>query len=192
MAPISAPGETLSLATLDTPLGALFLAAGERGLRWARFEDPRALFAAPGSPLFEPDPRNASLALALAQLNSYFKGSLRAFNIPLDPLGSPFETSVWERALLIPHGATASYGQIARDLGSPGSSRAVGSALGKNPVCVIIPCHRVLASDGSLAGYAGGLERKKALLQGEGSLPGSLHRGPELNTRPAFSGPQPG
>lgn len=166
-----APNEPLSLAEITTPMGTLFLVAGDRGLRWARFDDPRQAAGAFGDdPRFELDPNHPHLKLALGQLRGYFAGSLRVFNIPLDPAGSDFELAVWERSLAIAHGDTATYGQIARDLGKPGSARAVGAALGRNPICVIAPCHRVVGSDGSLTGYAGGLERKKALLALEGSL----------------------
>lgn len=170
--PIFADNETLSLAEISTPLGPFFLAAADHGLRWARFEDPRDALPSISDPVpsdrFLINPEQPHLALARAQLRAYFQGNLLVFNLPIDPLGSEFELAVWKRSLLIKPGSTLSYGQLAKELEAPGAARAVGSALGRNPICVIIPCHRVIGADGSLSGYAGGSERKKALLGLEG------------------------
>ena len=102
------------------------------------------------------------------QLDAYFKGQLRRFKIPLDLRGTPFQRRVWDILRMIPWGKTLSYGRIASDLGRSGAARAVGRAVGTNPVSIVVPCHRVIGSDGSMTGYGGGLERKIALLQLEG------------------------
>jgi len=107
-----------------------------------------------------------------SQLGEYFAGSRREFDLPLNMFGNPFELRVWEELQTIPYGETASYGQIAQRIGNPGAPRAVGLANGRNPIAVIVPCHRVIGADGSLTGYGGGLERKRLLLDLEaGVLP---------------------
>ncbi|MFE3828472.1 methylated-DNA--[protein]-cysteine S-methyltransferase [Streptomyces sp. NPDC059092] len=103
------------------------------------------------------------------QLTAYFDGELTAFDVPLTLNGTPFQRQVWERLLRIPYGETRSYGELAEDLGKPGASRAVGLANGKNPISIIVPCHRVIGSTGSLTGYGGGLSRKQQLLSFEGA-----------------------
>ncbi len=102
------------------------------------------------------------------QIHAYFAGELSEFDLPLAPLGTDFQQSVWTALMDIPYGHTASYSDIARAIGNPGACRAVGSANGKNPIPVIIPCHRVIGADGKLAGYGSGLEFKKQLLEIEG------------------------
>jgi methylated-DNA-[protein]-cysteine S-methyltransferase len=99
------------------------------------------------------------------QLKAYFAGKLREFDLPLAPQGTDFQQRVWLALLRIPYGATASYGDIARAVGEPGASRAVGAANGQNPVAIIIPCHRVIGANGTLTGYGGGLPNKKFLLE---------------------------
>jgi methylated-DNA-[protein]-cysteine S-methyltransferase len=111
------------------------------------------------------------LQAACSQLAAYFSARAARFSLPLDvSLGTPFQQSVWERLRAIPYGMTQSYGEIARYLGQPAASRAVGAAVGRNPLSIIVPCHRVVGSNGALTGYAGGLERKIALLQLEKAL----------------------
>ena len=106
------------------------------------------------------------------QLTEYFAGDRREFDLPLSMAGNPFELRVWEELQTIPYGETASYGEIAQRIGNPGAPRAVGLANGRNPIAVIVPCHRVIGADGSLTGYGGGLERKRLLLDLEaGVLP---------------------
>lgn len=107
------------------------------------------------------------LQKALQQLSEYFKGDRQIFNIPLNPKGTEFQQKVWKELQNVSFGKTASYQQIANALGDPKVIRAAASANGKNPISIIIPCHRVIGSDGSLTGYAGGLHRKKWLLQHE-------------------------
>jgi methylated-DNA-[protein]-cysteine S-methyltransferase len=106
------------------------------------------------------------------QLTAYFNGERQSFDVELSLDGNPFEKRVWDELLTIPYGETASYGQIAKRVGAPDAARAVGLANGRNPVAVIVPCHRVIGADGSLTGYGGGLERKRLLLDLEsGVLP---------------------
>ena len=99
------------------------------------------------------------------QLNEYFAGVRREFDLPLAPRGTPFQQAVWRLLLRIPYGEVRTYGQLATALGKPGASRAVGSACRRNPLCILIPCHRVVGADGSLTGYAGGLDIKEYLLE---------------------------
>ncbi|MEV7565783.1 methylated-DNA--[protein]-cysteine S-methyltransferase [Streptomyces tanashiensis] len=110
----------------------------------------------------EPDPR--PFGEAIRQLDAYFAGELTEFDLPLNLIGTPFQLRVWEGLLRIPYGETRTYGELAEELGNPGASRAVGLANGKNPVSIIVPCHRVVGAGGSLTGYGGGLDRKQRLL----------------------------
>lgn len=121
-------------------------------------------------------PVSPVLAQAAAQLAEYFAGQRQSFTIPLAPRGTPFQQEVWRALCAIPYGQTRSYGQLAAALGRPSASRAVGGACRRNPIWLMIPCHRVVGASGSLTGYAGGLERKKALLaleQGQALQPHS-------------------
>jgi methylated-DNA-[protein]-cysteine S-methyltransferase len=120
-------------------------------------------------------PRPEAFREVAAQLEAYFAGDLKEFTVPLAPSGTPFQLSVWAELTKIPYGSTVSYGDIARALGKRlVASRAVGLANGANPISVIVPCHRVIGSDGSLTGYGGGLERKQLLLRLEGAGPVTL------------------
>jgi methylated-DNA-[protein]-cysteine S-methyltransferase len=110
---------------------------------------------------------DAALADVRAQLDEYFAGQRMEFDLRLNPHGTPFQLKVWQALRTIPYGATASYGQQAKKIGDPGSSRAVGLANGKNPISIIVPCHRVIGADGSLTGYGGGLAAKRWLLDHE-------------------------
>ena len=109
---------------------------------------------------------------ARRQLDAYFRGELNTFSLPLRPTGTDFQRRVWKALERIPYGVTASYGEIAKAIGAPGSSRAVGAANGANPLPIVVPCHRVIGSNGSLTGYGGGLDRKRTLL--------ALETGPTL------------
>jgi methylated-DNA-[protein]-cysteine S-methyltransferase len=113
----------------------------------------------------DPEP----FAAATAQLDAYFAGELTAFDLPLAPQGTPFQLDVWRALCEIPYGRTASYGEIARAIGHPDRARAVGAANGRNPISIVVPCHRVIGANGDLVGYGGGLERKRFLLALEGS-----------------------
>ena len=112
----------------------------------------------------------ASFADATAQLDAYFAGELRTFDLDINPSGTEFQRDVWAALRLIPYGATATYGDLARRVGRPQAVRAVGLANGRNPISIVVPCHRVIGADGSLTGYGGGLHRKRALLELEGAL----------------------
>ena len=126
--------------------------------------------------LGEPDPRGREVEpfkSAADQLDAYFAGELTDFDVPLAPHGSEFQRRVWAALQEIPYGRTESYGELAGRIGSPGGARAVGLANGKNPIGIIIPCHRVVGADGSLTGYGGGLDRKKQLLDLELAVSGA-------------------
>ena len=126
--------------------------------------------------LGEPDPRGREVEpfkAAADQLDAYFAGELTRFDVPLAPRGSEFQQRVWAALQEIPYGRTESYGELAERIGSPGGARAVGLANGKNPIGIIIPCHRVVGADGSLTGYGGGLDRKQQLLDLELEVSGT-------------------
>jgi methylated-DNA-[protein]-cysteine S-methyltransferase len=110
---------------------------------------------------------DAAATRVAEQLAAYFAGERRRFDVPTAPRGSEFQRRVWEALATIPFGATISYAELARLVGAPGSARAVGAAVGRNPISIVVPCHRVVGSDGGLTGYAGGLERKRWLLEHE-------------------------
>lgn len=154
--------------TIPSPVGELKLVASDKGLAAILWENDR-----PGRVRLEPmaqDDNHPVLAEAERQLRDYFAGARTAFNLPLDFQGTAFQKQVWAALLAIPFGETRSYGEIARQLGRPSASRAVGAANGKNPISIVAPCHRVVGSNGALTGFAGGLEAKALLL--------SLERGP--------------
>lgn len=163
---------TLVQADYQSPLGRIIAAATAKGLAGLWFENqrhyPKEL--APDS-VWPVDTGHPFLRQTCGQLDEYFAGTRTQFDMPLDlSHGTTFQQSVWQALLAIPAGATASYGEISRRIGNPAAVRAVGAAVGRNPVSIIVPCHRILGTDGSLTGYAGGLERKTALLQLEGAL----------------------
>jgi methylated-DNA-[protein]-cysteine S-methyltransferase len=113
----------------------------------------------------------AAFADASDQLDAYFAGELRTFDLLLAPSGTPFQRQVWEALTAIPYGETTSYGELAESIGRPGSARAVGAANGRNPIAIVVPCHRVIGADSTLTGYAGGLDAKLTLLTLEGAVP---------------------
>ena len=152
---------------IDTPLGPLTLAATSRGLAAALFDAQKHH---PGDLPLPNDPQHPHLAQAAAEFAAYFDNAQTAFTVPLDPQGSDFQQAVWKLLLTIAPGRLSTYGQIARQLGRADGARAVGSAVGRNPISIIVPCHRVVGRDGALTGYAAGLPRKQALLQHEGVL----------------------
>ncbi|WP_201494055.1 methylated-DNA--[protein]-cysteine S-methyltransferase [Rubrivivax sp. A210] len=163
--PVAAQGR------IETPLGPLTLWASARGLMAVLFDAQKHHPGDSAAPL---DPHHPHIALAAQELNEYFAGSRRQFAVPLDPQGTPFQQAVWQALLEIECGALSSYGEVARRVGRPAAVRAVGAAVGRNPLSIIVPCHRVVGSDGSLTGYAGGLPRKRALLALEGALSAEL------------------
>jgi methylated-DNA-[protein]-cysteine S-methyltransferase len=152
---------------IDSPVGRLRLVASERGLRailWDA-EDVSHVAAVGDEELVEG--RNPAIDQAIAQLGEYFAGTRRDFDLPLDPVGTPFQQSAWMVLRSIPYGQTMSYGQQARTLGDPKKARAVGAANGKNPLSIVVPCHRVVGSTGHLTGFAGGIDVKRWLLDHE-------------------------
>ena len=161
-------------AVIDSPLGKLTLVAEGEALcalyldvHRHRPEDADRF----GDLVTPPD---GVLATAAAQLDEYFAGTRVAFDVPLALHGTPFQQQVWKGLPAIPYGETRSYGQLAAAVGSPGASRAVGLANGRNPVSIIVPCHRVIGADGSLTGYGGGLENKQLLLDHERRTAGGV------------------
>jgi methylated-DNA-[protein]-cysteine S-methyltransferase len=147
---------------VETPIGPLTLEAGPEGLTALHF---------PGQapPLDEGDRDVAALAAAAKQLREYFAGERHTFDLPLDLHGTALQRQVWERLRRIPYGETTTYRTLADELGRPTAVRAIGAAVGRTPAPIVVPCHRVLGSDGSLTGYGGGIERKRALLDLESS-----------------------
>ena len=168
----SDPGAPRLCHTVGSPIGALLLTGDGHALTGLYMLDGGG-HPAGGTAGFR---RSAeAFGDVAAQLEAYFDGQLKEFTVALAPRGSPFRLAVWAELTKIPYGSTASYGDIARALGkSPVASRAVGSANGANPIAVIVPCHRVIGSDGSLTGYGGGLARKELLLRLEGAGPVTL------------------
>jgi len=150
------------------PLGEMIVAASDRGIAGIWFEGQKHL---PDHSKWATDEQHPLLKTAIVQLRDYFDGRRTSFDLPLDlQLGTPFQQSVWQALLAIPHGAKTTYSTISREIGAPQAVRAVGAAVGRNPVSIVVPCHRVLGAGGSLTGYAGGLDRKNALLKLEGVL----------------------
>ena len=158
---------TLQQSRVNTPLGPMFLAASDQGLAGAWFVDEqRHLPAADLVAQWPLNPAHPVLREAASQISAYFGGTLRDFDVPLDlTSGTPFQQAVWQALRGIAPGQTTSYGQISAAIGKPAAVRAVGAAVGRNPISIIVPCHRVLGANGSLTGYAGGLHRKAALLK---------------------------
>lgn len=153
---------TLYFKFISSPVGELKLAASEKGLAAVLWPDD-APARVPLINLTE-DKNHPLLRMAEQQLDEYFAGERRTFSIPLDPRGTSFQHSVWDALRSIPFGETRSYGEIARQVGSPAASRAVGAANGRNPLSIVVPCHRVIGASGKLTGFAGGLETKARLL----------------------------
>jgi O-6-methylguanine DNA methyltransferase len=180
--------ETLRSTTYVSPVGPLFLAASERGLVALEFEA-----RLPGQQTIRPNPRDLpsesgrsarngfrfelsadALKVYVRQLEEYFAAQRREFTFVLDLRGTDFQLACWHALLAIPYGETRTYADIARAIGKPHAFRAVGMANNRNPVAIVVPCHRVIASDGTLCGYGGGLEIKRKLLALEGALSGTL------------------
>lgn len=166
----SPPAGTTAATTIDTPLGRLTLLAGPRGLRAVRF---------PGGARTPCDPSGtgtvgietaAFLRAAAEQIREYFSGERRHFDLPLDPVGTPFQLAAWEVLRSIPFGTTITYGDQARRLGDARKARAAGGANGRNPLPIVIPCHRVIGSGGDLVGFGGGIDTKAWLLNHERAL----------------------
>jgi methylated-DNA-[protein]-cysteine S-methyltransferase len=162
----------MRFTTMPSPVGELTLAATDSGLAAVYFERHKYGHSDDERRGWMPDDgtanaASATLAAAREQLTAYFDGRLRVFDLPLDAEGTPFQRQVWAELRKIPFGGTASYGDLARRVGDPGKARAVGAANGRNPISIVVPCHRVIGADGSLTGFGGGIERKRWLLAHE-------------------------
>ncbi len=149
---------------MPSPIGDLILVEEDGALTGIGFTQGRH----PAQPPADGEERPERFAEVIRQLQEYFRGERREFDLPLAPKGTPFQQRVWNALLEIPYGRAVSYGEIARRLGNPNAMRAVGLANGRNPIPVIIPCHRVIGANGSLTGYGGGLPIKRKLLSLEG------------------------
>ena len=152
--------EALRYATLESPLGPVLVAADDDGLRQISFLAGTRAVTPPADWVRD----EGALAAALAQLRAYFAGRRQAFDLPLAARGTAFQQRVWRALCEIPYGQTISYGTLARRIGQPSASRAVGAANGRNPLPIVVPCHRVIGSTGRLTGFAGGLHLKEGLL----------------------------
>ena len=158
---------------MNTPMGTLLLDADDIGITRVEFAvdslplEGKVAFAKQMTDEVE-SPNFSLLEEAERQLREYFAGVRKSFDLPLSQHGTPFQMAVWDSLQTIPYGETRSYGDIARQIGKPGAARAVGMANNRNPICIIVPCHRVIGADGSLTGYGGGLDKKEALLKLEG------------------------
>jgi len=175
--------ETIHYKIVNSLAGPLFLAASDKGLVALEFDARQ-----PGQQTIRPNPRDlrvendhvrfeqsdGALKPYLLELEEYFSGTRRKFDFPLDLRGTEFQVACWRALLAIPYGETRTYADIARAVGRPQGFRAVGMANNRNPVAIVVPCHRVIASDGTLCGYGGGLEIKRKLLELEGALSGTL------------------
>ncbi len=157
------PETTVFQRLLPTQLGVLMLEATPAGLSAIRWPEQAGYDSAPVHPT------SPILDKAAQQLEAYLQGKRRSFDLPLAPEGTPYQQSVWSQLLEIPYGATTTYGVLAKQLGKPNGARAVGGATGKNPLSIVVPCHRVIGTTGKLTGFAGGLERKRWLLALEGA-----------------------
>jgi len=163
MKAIPLPAEWLAFDQIDSPIGVLSIAADPHALRHIEFAENRHP-AARAHWRQVPAASHAVLALAQAQLRQYFAGQRRQFELPLAPRGTPFQVQVWRSLGQIPYGETCSYRDLASRLGRARATRAVGAANGRNPLPIVLPCHRVIGQDGSLTGFGGGLTMKAALL----------------------------
>ena len=175
--------QVLHYTLFSSPVGPLFLAASAKGLVALEFDarlpgqqtirpNPRDLRAESGTVRFEN--ADEQMSAYVGELQQYFAGNRREFNFPLDLRGTEFQLACWRALLEIPYGETRTYADIARAVGRPQGFRAVGMANNRNPIAIVVPCHRVIASDGTLCGYGGGLEIKRTLLELEGALSGTL------------------
>src|ERR1019366_3190908 len=171
--------ETLHCTNMDSAIGPLFLAASGRGLVALEFDarltgkhslrpNPRHLREEQAGFRFEDAPRR--MRPYVSELEKYFVGKRRKFTFPLELRGTDFQLACWRALLAIPYGETRTYADVARAVGKPNAFRAVGMANNRNPIAIVVPCHRVIASDGTLCGYGGGLDVKRKLLELEGAL----------------------
>ena len=159
----------------ESPQGGMLLVASDKGLEGVYFD--RQKHHPEQAAHWVKNPRHKVLRQAKRELKEYFAGKRKRFEVPLAAQGTTFQKAVWKTISTVAFGTTMSYGELARRAGFAGSARAAGAATGRNPIGIIVPCHRIMGSDGSLTGYAGGLERKRALLALEGVLAGELLAG---------------
>ena len=156
----------------DSPLGQILLVASDAALTGLHFADEKYYPAIAAEWLRQPD---AKIVLrARKQLDEYFAGKRKDFDLVVEPAGTAFQCIVWRALQKIPYGVTANYGAVAKRIGKPSASRAVGAANGRNPISIVIPCHRVIGTNGDLTGYAGGIDRKAALLRLEANSTGEF------------------
>jgi methylated-DNA-[protein]-cysteine S-methyltransferase len=166
------PTDTIHHDEMASPVGRLQLVADADGLRGIWFEHERdPLVIPPHWIRVTAAHASAPITMARAQLTEYFAGKRRRFDLPLHPIGTPFQLEVWEELARIPYGVTISYADLATRIGRPRAMRAVGAANGRNPLPIIVPCHRVIGRDGSLTGFSGGVEIKRLLLDHERAAP---------------------
>jgi methylated-DNA-[protein]-cysteine S-methyltransferase len=154
-----------TFTSIDSPIGRLLLTSDGKHLTGLYMEPSRKSQSISGS---MQDPTSEPLAATVRQLSEYFAGTRRVFDLPLRLEGTLFQQRVWRELVQIPYGETWSYGQLAKRIGNPNASRAVGLANGRNPISILVPCHRVIGANGTLTGYGGGLQRKQWLLAHEG------------------------
>ncbi|ALM85714.1 methylated-DNA--[protein]-cysteine S-methyltransferase [Bordetella sp. N] len=190
---MSATIDTDIYAIVPTLVGPMRLVARDEQLIGAWFMDPGDTAAAGYGPSYHPDkevetPDHPFLRMAATQLTDWFAGTRRDFELALAPRGTPFQQQVWQALCELPFGTLESYGELARVVGRPAAVRAVAQAVGRNPIAVIIPCHRIVGSDTSLTGFGGGLARKRTLLAHEGHTYGRL----TANTRRQNTDPAQG
>jgi methylated-DNA-[protein]-cysteine S-methyltransferase len=152
--------------TFESPHGQMLLVATEDGVSGVYFGGQK--YFPKTAKEWQRDARHAPLKQVKRELQEYFAGRRKRFQVALDPDGTPFQRSVWKAISTVRFGETITYGELARRAGHPGSARAAGAATGRNPIGIIVPCHRIMGANGTLTGYAGGLERKRALLALEG------------------------
>jgi methylated-DNA-[protein]-cysteine S-methyltransferase len=153
---------TFRFERMESPLGPMLLLATGDALAAIHFDGQRHQIATDAESRHDPD--HPALRAAKAQLTEYFGGTRTAFDLPLAPVGTAFQRAVWSAIRSVGYGETIAYGELAARAGAPRSIRAAGAATGRNPWGIVVPCHRIVGADGSLTGYAGGLERKRALL----------------------------
>lgn len=165
----NATRKDLSCLTVGSPIGELLLAADESALTGVYYAGRKHVPAIHKH--WKPDRKHPILIEAAAQLQDYFAGRRAGFDLPLRMTGTAFQKKVWKEIAQIPFGKTVTYGELARRVGSPTAIRAAGASTGRNPVSIIVPCHRVVGKNGSLTGFAGGLERKRHLLKLENAFP---------------------
>ena len=163
---------SLAYHDFETPIGTLRVVGDDGGLE--RIDLPNAAAGDPDPAWRERRPPAGPLIEAKRQLREYFDGTRRDFDLPLAPVGTEFQRRVWDELRRIPYGETVSYGELARRIGQPTASRAVGAANGRNPLAIVVPCHRVIGADGALTGYGGGLPVKETLLAHERNRGGAV------------------